>query len=64
MVCNAMHAVVSIHASTREATSDEGFDQVLSEVSIHASTREATCLKCKLGNPWFQSRLHEGSDIA
>ena len=35
--------IVSIHASTREATHGPGWSVALAGVSIHASTREATC---------------------
>ena len=35
---------ISIHASAREATQQDGFTEAATAISIHASAREATAL--------------------
>ncbi len=57
-------ALVSIHASTREATKDRVNLALDAVVSIHASTREATRKPIPTGsNPEsFDPRLHAGGD--
>ena len=56
---------VSIHASARDATGQEGCSASQQPVSIHASARDATCGEsqtlCNLSR--FNPRVREGRDI-
>ena len=55
---------ISIHASAKEATSDEELYEVFGIISIHASAKEATGLSVdeQISGIDFNPRLREGGD--